>query len=253
MRGLLDCAVRAPGVKVLIHGRPGVEKTELVRTLVATCGLQLFEIPCDDAGGSPRDGGDRFASFRLAPSLLGGAGGCALLLDEVEDFFTHAGNDFDSDGNRSGTKALVNFMLEHNPVPTFWVTNHTQSIDPAHRRRFDLVLRLDVSPAAVRRAVIDHHADALSLPEAWRAPAARHQDIPPAIVEPAARVGLLVCSAAPELMPQDVVGRVMNHALVALGCARMPTGLSHSIDPICPTEYRTRRVNWNQVQVKFVR
>ncbi|OYX11953.1 MAG: hypothetical protein B7Z11_02955, partial [Acidovorax sp. 32-64-7] len=33
---------------------------------------------------------------------------------------------------------LVNSMLESNPVPTFWITNHLQSMDRAYRRRFDL-------------------------------------------------------------------------------------------------------------------
>lgn len=243
LRGLLSGAMRAhtQGVNVLVHGRPGTGKTEFVRALVAACGVRLLEIPCGELGRGPRDGGKRFKSFRFAQSLLGSVGGDVLLFDEVEDVFCQASGDIGSDGNASGIKGWVNLALERNPVPTFWVTNHIGSIDPAHLRRFDFVLHMDIPPASVRRAVIDHHADELSLPEPWRARAARHADMAPAVVERAARVGLLVCSAAPGLVPHQVVGRVMNHALAALGCAR----LLEDDDALPGVDYRLELLNAN--------
>jgi len=87
LRGLLGGAMRAhtQGVNVLIHGRPGTGKTEFVRALVAACGVRLLEIPCEELGGGPRDGGKRFKSFRFAQSLLGSVGGDVLLFDkEIE-------------------------------------------------------------------------------------------------------------------------------------------------------------------------
>ena len=52
-------------------------------------------------------------------------------------------------GSVSG-KAWVNQILESNAVPTIWVTNRIEQIDPAFRRRFAYHLELEV--AAARRA-----------------------------------------------------------------------------------------------------
>jgi AAA+ superfamily predicted ATPase len=241
LRGLLDGAMRThnEGVNVLVHGRPGTGKTEFVRALVAACGIRLLEIPCEEPGGGPCDGGKRFRSYRFAQSLLGRVGGDVLLFDEVEDVFCPVSGDSGHDGNASGLKGWVNLALERNPAPTFWVTNHIGSIDPAHLRRFDVVLHMEVPPASVRRAVVDRHAADLLLPEPWRARAARHAEMPPAVVERATKVGLLVCSAAPDLVPHQVVGRVMNHTLAALGCARLPEE-----DDVLPgVDYRLELLN----------
>ena len=50
-----------------------------------------------------------------------------------------------SSGSVSG-KAWVNQILESNPVPTLWVTNRIEQIDPAFRRRFAYHLELKSPP-----------------------------------------------------------------------------------------------------------
>lgn len=212
---------RRSGVNVLLHGRPGTGKTEFVRALAYALSLTLLEIPTEEPSGRPRAGKDRFESLRFAQSLLAGNDGHALLFDEVEDVFSRGRSEWRGEGNGSGVKGWVNQMLERNPVPTFWITNHLGDIDPAYRRRFDFVLHVDVPPAAVRRRVIDRHLADLAVPEAWRCRLARHDDIAPAVVARAARVGTLVCELEPTLQPEQVLTRVVNHTLVALGTTRL--------------------------------
>ncbi len=65
------------------------------------------------------------------------------MFDEVVDVFCDGSKASDEEGNTSGVKDWVNQLLEHNPVPTFWVTNHLRAIDPAYRRRFDYILYMD--------------------------------------------------------------------------------------------------------------
>ncbi len=224
LRSYLDAASRRQqvGVNVLVHGRPGTGKTEFVRALVAAVGATLLEIPVDEPSGKPRAGRERFESYRFAQSLLAGADRTLLLFDEVEDVFCESARRRDNAGNSSGVKGWVNQLLEQNPVPTFWVTNHLREIDPAYRRRFDYVLHLDIPPASVRRRVIDAHAVALNLPEEWLAGASRHPDMAPAVVERAAKVGTLVCNLLPDLQAAQVLTRVMNNTLDALGETRLP-------------------------------
>ena len=237
LQGYLDSAgrLRQTGINVLVYGRPGTGKTEFVRALVAAAAATLLEIPTEEPSGKPRAGRSRFESFRFAQSLLAGADRTMILFDEVEDVFCEGPRSRNEEGNSSGIKGWVNQLLECNPVPTFWVTNHLRAIDPAYRRRFDYVLHLDMPPASVRRRVIGAHADALDLPEAWLDGAARHSDLAPAVVERAAKVGTMVCDVLPGLCAAQVMTRVMNNTLDALGAARLPardaaTAIDYSLD-----------------------
>jgi transitional endoplasmic reticulum ATPase len=237
LKGYLEGAGRLQraGVNVLVYGRPGTGKTEFVRAVVCALGATLLEIPTEELSGKPRAGRSRFESYRFAQSLLAGADRTVLLFDEVEDVFCDGPKARDDEGNTSGVKGWVNQLLEHNPVPTFWVTNHLRAIDPAYRRRFDYVLHLDMPPASVRRRVIDTHAVALDLPEDWLEGAARHPDMAPAVVERAAKVGTLVCEVLPDLGAAQVLTRVMNNTLHALGARRLPVfdadpGINYRLD-----------------------
>jgi transitional endoplasmic reticulum ATPase len=229
----LDAAGRAhqSGVNVLVHGRPGTGKSEFVRALVHAAGGTLMEISSGEPSGAPLSGKARFESFRCAQSLLAGSDGAVLLFDEVEDVFSGGPNARDDEGNTSGVKGWVNQLLERNPVPTFWVTNHLRTIDPAYRRRFDYVLQMDMPPTSVRRRVVDDHTADLHLTECWRAGVARHQGLAPAVVERAAKVGSMVCASLADLDASQVMTRVLNNTLSALGVERLPeTDADNSID-----------------------
>lgn len=214
---------RATGVNILLYGAPGTGKTEFARAMAADLGSTLMEIPVQEPGGRPRAGRERFESFRFAQSLLAGSGYQILLFDEVEDVFGGSPSAGRLQGGWSSAKGWINQLLECNAVPTFWIVNDIEVIDPAYRRRFDLALHLDVPPAAIRRRLIDKQWESLAVPESWRDVASRHDRLVPAIIERVAKVGAVVCAQGDELQPQQVLTRVMNHALSAQGCAPLPT------------------------------
>ncbi len=237
----LEVATRSAqaGVNVLIHGRPGTGKTELVRAIAHSLGSTLLEIPTEETSGKPKAGKSRFEAFRFAQCLLDGSGRQLLLFDEVEDVFCESAPFKRDDGNSSGLKGWVNQTLEKNEVPTFWVTNHLQAIDPAYRRRFDLVIHVDVPPASVRRRLIDEHTSSLDLPLNWREEVSAHADMSPAVVARASKVSTAVCDARPMIEASAVLTKVMNNTLKALGSRPLRPGDEFGL----PEQYRVDLLN----------
>ncbi|MBP9524348.1 MAG: ATP-binding protein, partial [Ottowia sp.] len=148
-------ATKAQGVNVLMYGPPGTGKTELAKVVATEAGLDLFEVEYADRDGNSLSGRDRYRSMQIAQVFLKGSQEAALLFDEVEDVFPPISVDAAglmaraeqqamsaAVGHSVNGKAWVNQILENNPVPTIWVTNRIEQIDPAFRRRFAYHLEL---------------------------------------------------------------------------------------------------------------
>jgi hypothetical protein len=110
-------------------------------------------------------GRDRYRSLQIAQVFLKGSAQAALLFDEVEDVFPPISSEAaqlmaraeqvvaPGSGSVSG-KAWVNQILEIQPVPTLWVTNRIEQIDPAFRRRFAYHLELKSPPPGAREQLV---------------------------------------------------------------------------------------------------
>ena len=144
------------GVNIFLHGAPGTGKSQLARALADELGCELFEVASEDADGDPVNGERRLRAFRAAQSFF--AQRRALIaFDEVEDVF----DDGDSFVGRKSTaqvrKAWINRMLEENPVPTLWLSNSIDGLDPAFIRRFDMVFELPVPPKKQRERILQEN------------------------------------------------------------------------------------------------
>ena len=178
------------GANVLLYGPPGTGKTELAKAVAAALGFVLYEVSCSDEDGDAIGGPQRFRAYQLAQYCLARDHKALVLFDEVEDVFSDHGNPFAQlfQSTRDRSKGHTNRLLESNPIPTFWLTNAVQSIDPAFKRRFDLVLELPIPPQRVRRRIAAHHLGKLPVSEAWLDSLSRHEGISPAVLGRSARV-----------------------------------------------------------------
>lgn len=145
------------GVNFLVYGRPGTGKSELARVLAAEVGAPAFEIASEGEDAELLFGEKRLQAYRLAQSMLG-ARQALLVFDEAEDVFRESSIGMRGSAAQSH-KAWMNRMLEENRVPTVWICNSTDGIDPAFVRRFDGVIELGVPARVQRKQLVQRYAE----------------------------------------------------------------------------------------------
>ena len=229
-------ARKEAGVNVLLYGPPGTGKTELAKVVAQAAGLDLFEVEYADRDGNSLSGRDRYRSLQIAQAFLKGSAQAALLFDEVEDVFPPISTEAaqllaraeqvapPANGSVSG-KAWVNQILESNPVPTIWVTNRIEQIDPAFRRRFAYHLELKSPAPGAREGLVRKTLDGVPVSDAFVARLSARKGLTPAQIRTAVRFAGLV-GAEPSRVPGDdatalrmeqLIERQLRNADLALG------------------------------------
>lgn len=200
-------AAKEQGVNVLLYGPPGTGKTELAKVVAQAAGLDLFEVEYADRDGNSLSGRDRYRSLQIAQVFLKGSAHSALLFDEVEDVFPPISSEAallmarseqlsaPASGSVSG-KAWVNQVLESNAVPTLWITNRIEQIDPAFRRRFAYHLELRSPPPGAREGIIRRALEGVQVGDAFVARLTARKGLTPAQIRTAVRFARL--ASAPE-------------------------------------------------------
>ena len=233
------------GVNVLLYGPPGTGKTELAKVVAHEAGLELFEVEYADRDGNSLSGRDRYRSLQIAQVFLKGCAQAVLLFDEVEDVFPPLSSEAAhwiarADALPTVTsssvngKAWVNQILESNAVPTVWVTNRIEHIDPAFRRRFAYHLELRSPPPGARESLVRKTLAEVPVSDAFVARLSNRKGLTPAQIRTAARFASL--AMATQAQPPSVssleglIERQLQHADMALGKATQaqssPTDLS---------------------------
>ncbi|MGM9427327.1 ATP-binding protein [Hydrogenophaga sp. MI9] len=244
LSGLLREAVarKEPGVNILLYGPPGTGKTELARVVAQAAGLELFEVEYADRDGNALSGRDRYRSLQIAQVFLKGTAHSALLFDEVEDVFPPISSEAAqflaraeqvpaAQSHSVSGKAWVNQILESNAVPTVWVTNRIEQIDPAFRRRFAYHLELKSPPPGAREQLVRKTLEGVPVSEALVARLTARKGLTPAQIRTAVRFAHL--AAAPARTPgrrrkvdaasgpslDELIERQLRNADLALGRA----------------------------------
>jgi SpoVK/Ycf46/Vps4 family AAA+-type ATPase len=220
-------ARKEAGVNVLLYGPPGTGKTELAKVAAQAAGLELYEVEYADRDGNSLSGRDRYRSLQIAQVFLKGSAQSALLFDEVEDVFPPISSEAaqllaraeqvaaPSNGSVSG-KAWVNQILESNTVPTIWVTNRIEQIDPAFRRRFAYHLELKSPPPGAREGLVRKTLDGVAVSEAFVARLTARKGLTPAQIRTAVRFAGLVGLANPDAVQSSEAGAPQGQALPSL-------------------------------------
>ena len=225
---LLRAAVsrKEPGVNVLLYGPPGTGKTELAKVVAQAAGLELFEVEYADRDGNSLSGRDRYRSLQIAQVFLKGSAQAALLFDEVEDVFPPISTEAaqlmaraeqvpsPASGSVSG-KAWVNQILESNAVPTLWVTNRIEQIDPAFRRRFAYHLELKSPPPGAREQLVRKTLEGVTVSDAFTAKLAGRKGLTPAQIRTAVRFAELATTEGSSI--ESLIERQLRNADLALG------------------------------------
>lgn len=222
---------KAVGVNVLMYGPPGTGKTELAKVIAREAGLDLFEVEYADRDGNSLSGRDRYRSLQIAQVFLKGAEAAALLFDEVEDVFPPISVDAagllaraeqqapGSASNSVNGKAWVNQILESNPIPTLWVTNRIEQIDPAFRRRFAYHLELKSPPPGAREQLIRTSLDGVPVSDDFVSKLTERKGLTPAQIRTAVRFADLA-HTGPEVGGEAfeaLIERQLKNADAALG------------------------------------
>lgn len=219
-------ARKEPGVNVLLYGPPGTGKTELAKVVARAAGLELFEVEYADRDGNSLSGRDRYRSLQIAQVFLKGSAQAALLFDEVEDVFPPISNEAaqmmaraeqvvaPASGSVSG-KAWVNQILESNAVPTIWVTNRIEQIDPAFRRRFAYHLELKSPPPGAREQLVRKTLEGVAVTDGFVAKLTERKGLTPAQIRTAVRFAQL--AGVDGAKTEELIERQLHNADQALG------------------------------------
>ncbi len=231
-------AGKEQGVNVLLYGPPGTGKTELAKVVAQAAGLDLFEVEYADRDGNSLSGRDRYRSLQIAQVFLKGSAHSALLFDEVEDVFPPISSEAaqlmarseqlpaPANGSVSG-KAWVNQILESNTVPTLWVTNRIEQIDPAFRRRFAYHLELRSPPPGAREGVVRKTLEGVQVSDAFVAKLTARKGLTPAQIRTAVRFADLAKSA--DAAMEALIERQLRNADQALGNPGHEAGARRSV------------------------
>jgi SpoVK/Ycf46/Vps4 family AAA+-type ATPase len=226
-------ANKEPGVNVLLYGPPGTGKTELAKVVAQAAGLELFEVEYADRDGNSLSGRDRYRSLQIAQVFLKGSAQAALLFDEVEDVFPPISSEAAQlmaraeqvvappSGSVSG-KAWVNQILESNAVPTLWVTNRIEQIDPAFRRRFAYHLELKSPPPGARESLVRKTLEGVQVSDGFVARLTERKGLTPAQIRTAVRFAQLAQSEHAHV--EELIERQLRNADQALGNRAQQSG-----------------------------
>jgi SpoVK/Ycf46/Vps4 family AAA+-type ATPase len=214
------------GVNVLLYGPPGTGKTELAKVVAQAANLELFEVEYADRDGNSLSGRDRYRSLQIAQVFLKGSAQAALLFDEVEDVFPPISSEAAQlmaraeqvvappNSSVSG-KAWVNQILESNAVPTIWVTNRIEQIDPAFRRRFAYHLELKSPPPGAREGLVRKTLEGVTVSEAFVGKLTERKGLTPAQIRTAVRFAGLASADGSSM--ESLIERQLRNSDQALG------------------------------------
>ncbi len=183
-----------PGVHILLHGAPGTGKTEYALALAKALNAAMVEVRSQDADQNPIEGDDRFRAYALSQQALGRQPRSLILFDEVEDVFVTSL--FPWTPRVGAHKGWTNRLLERAKVPTIWISNSIEGIDPAYRRRMIYELEFTVPPKAVRQRIIAQQVQDLAISEEHLVRWAKDSSLTPGAVQQAARAMRLMGTLA---------------------------------------------------------
>jgi SpoVK/Ycf46/Vps4 family AAA+-type ATPase len=148
-----------------LYGQPGVGKTELTAVIAKHLGVPLYAIGLssvnekDALSDSIKEPSrqDRLLAWRRAKFLVNAAHiKCIFLIDEAEDILRDPNVDRTS---TRASKSYLNALLEENNVPTVFITNKIDSMEPSTVRRELPILEVQSPSLAYKKQTFLKYAN----------------------------------------------------------------------------------------------
>ncbi|MCC5871818.1 MAG: AAA family ATPase [Gammaproteobacteria bacterium] len=228
---------RNAGVNILIHGPAGSGRTALCLALSAALSVPLYSIPASEEDGFPLRDGERLQRLARAQAALAGGAPALILFDNIANLPPEANLPaFVAAPKPHTCRAWALEMLQAPPVPTLWVCEHLDSVDPQQLQRFDMILPVSPLHGVQRRRCVETAFAGSGAPAHWLDRIAPEIGHSPALAAQARRLYDLGCpsNAAEELAE---VEHSLDHTLAALGQPSLRR--SHTATPI----YRPEHLN----------
>jgi transitional endoplasmic reticulum ATPase len=204
------------GVNILIHGAPGTGKNQLAKVLAELVDCKLLEVASENEEGEPLVGKGRLRAFGAAQSFFAKEK-LIILFDEAEDVYGDGDIQFTRRSAAQSAKAWINRTLEENPIPTIWLSNSVNGLDPAFIRRFDLIINLPVPPKSQREAILEDACGDFVNKEVIKK-LSESENLSPGVIVRAASVARLVNDDPDaECVPGSVIETIINSTLVTQG------------------------------------
>lgn len=233
------------GVNIFIYGPPGTGKTQLAKLLadtIETNPVSLYEISALDENGKVRSGEARLKALTACQNFIQN-NQSLVLIDEVEDIFCDS--TLLSNSTATESKAWLTSFLEHNRLPTVWVSNSIDGVDPAFLRRFDFIFELDIPSEYHRIQIIKRECGEL-VSEQTISELASHTALSPAVINRASHV-------IKNLPDSEVTERssalklIINNTLKAQGHQKLQTIGSNNTN-----KYSTQYINADKDMDKVI-
>jgi len=197
------------GVNILLHGKPGVGKTELSRSLAKSLRCDLFDISNSKSHKSRNENLSEgiLAQMSLAIAVCHSLDNIIMLMDECDDFFHE-----DPFAGRSLPKKDINSILEENPIPVIWITNRASNLEDAYLRRFDMVVEVTDPDQEAYEVKIRKLSRGLRLSSDFISDICKHEKLSIAHMEKAIKVTKSLCLSASsaELKISDLLNGYLN-------------------------------------------
>jgi len=215
----LDNAIslKKRGVNILLHGEPGVGKSELVKTLANALECDLFDISQNSNDERHSNLSQNMASELLrTQTLCEQLDNIILLVDECDDFFYES-----TSSGRGIRKHQINQILEHSIKPTIWITNRPHSLEDAYVRRFDMVLEITSPEPESYEKKVRQLSKGLRLSSEFITHICHHENLSIAHIEKTIKVAKSLALTATDA--QEQMTMLLNGYLIAGNYQKLKT------------------------------
>lgn len=128
------------GISILLKGKPGTGKTELVKSIANKLGVPLFNLKHSRKKKNEKVPPRKMALYLI--QQLYANSNAIFLVDECEDLINTMPSFrfFRGRNDDENSKSFINEYLDENKCKFFFVANNTEEVDESTMRRFNYIL-----------------------------------------------------------------------------------------------------------------